>query len=42
MKVICYRCLTVYEQDTAPPTKTKRLKVLERACPSSGCKVYYG
>lgn len=37
--VVCYRCLNVYDHDKAPKTKTKRLRVKERACPKCGCKI---
>lgn len=39
--VICYRCLTVYDQKTAPVTRTKRLRVKEKCCPKCECKVYF-
>lgn len=40
-KVICYRCLNVYDWDTAPRTPTKRLKVKEAECPLCKCKVIF-
>lgn len=39
--VICYRCLNVYDQTTAPFVRTKGLKKKERACPRCECKVYF-
>lgn len=41
MKVICFRCLLVYDQDKAPLVKTKGLRVKEKCCPGCGCKVYF-
>lgn len=37
--VTCYRCLKVYDHNTAPKTKTKRLRVKEVECPRCQCKV---
>ncbi|QDH49271.1 hypothetical protein PHYNN_178 [Pantoea phage Phynn] len=40
--VICYRCLTVYDRNTAPLTRTTGLQAKEPACPKCGCKVCLG
>lgn len=37
--VMCYRCLHMYDYNTAPRTKTKRLRVKEVECPKCGCKL---
>ncbi|QPB08924.1 hypothetical protein CPT_Metamorpho_187 [Klebsiella phage Metamorpho] len=39
--VMCYRCLHVYDYNTAPKTATKRLKTKEPECPKCKCKVIY-
>ena len=39
--VMCYRCLNVYDYNTAPKTATKRLKNKEPECPKGKCKVIY-
>lgn len=39
--VICYRCLNVYDQTTAPKVRTKGLKNKETCCPKCECKVYF-
>ena len=41
-KVICYRCLHVYDHGIAKKTKTKRLRVKEAECPKCKCKVTLG
>ncbi|AFC22214.1 hypothetical protein GAP161_106A [Cronobacter phage vB_CsaM_GAP161] len=40
--VICYRCLHVYDHNTAKRTATKRLRVKEAECPLCKCKICLG
>lgn len=41
-KVLCYKCLHVYDLDSVKWTPHKDHKtVLEKKCPNCKCKVYY-